>query len=181
MPGRAALLALMLLAACSGGAPVPDDPPRLASPSAIVPRAAIGASLVFPVVASASAVASSTAPVSPWGGKGGGVVRDSPPVLSNTGLDDAVVRRIVRQNFGRVRLCYRTAALADPTLAGTVVVRYRIETSGAVGVVNDAGSTVSSTDLIACVLRVFNLLAFPSPSMGPVEVTETLYFTPPAP
>jgi outer membrane biosynthesis protein TonB len=109
------------------------------------------------------------------------VLRDSMPVLSNTGLPDVVVRRIVRQNFGRLRLCYETAAMADPTLSGTVAVLFRIDTSGAVSSARDAGSTVGSPDLIACVLRTFKLLAFPSPTPGPVEVTETLYFTPRSP
>ena len=109
------------------------------------------------------------------------VLRDSPPVLSNTGLVDVVVRRIVRQNFGRIRLCYEVAAMADPTLSGTVAVLYRIDTTGAVSSVRDAGSTVASPDLIACVMRTFKLLAFPSPTMGPVEVTHTLYFSPRSP
>jgi hypothetical protein len=62
-----------------------------------------------------------------------------------------------------------------------VVVLYRIDITGAVSWARDVGSTVGSPDLIACVLRTFKLLAFPSPTMGPVDVTQSLYFTPRSP
>ena len=89
-----------------------------------------------------------------------------------------MVRRIVRQNIRRMRLCYESAAASDPTLSGSVAVSYRIDTTGAVESAKDAGSTVGSADLVACVVRVFKALSFPTPSTGPIDVTETIYFTP---
>ena len=45
----------------------------------------------------------------------------------------------------------------------------------------DAGSTIGSPDVVACVTRAFLSLAFPTPSAGPILVTETIYFAPRSP
>jgi hypothetical protein len=37
---------------------------------------------------------------------------------------------------------------------------------------------VGNGDLVACVVRVFKALSFPTPSSGPIDVTETVYFAP---
>jgi hypothetical protein len=181
MPHRTALLATMLLASCSGGAPVPDDPPRLASPSAAIPPAAVSATLVFPAAASVGAAVASASPYPLGSTTVHPIMHDDTPTLSNAGLPPEVVRRIVRQNFGRLRLCYEVAARKDPTLSGTVVIRYVIDTSGAVSAAADVGSTIGSPDLVACVTRAFLSLAFPSPTAGSLVVTQAIYFTPRSP
>jgi hypothetical protein len=90
-----------------------------------------------------------------------------------------VIRRIVRQNFGRFRLCYENGLRTDPTLAGSVRTRFVIESDGAVGTVNDAGSVMSDADVIACVHRAFGSLAFPVPAGGvSMAVTYSLSFNP---
>lgn len=173
---RALALALVLVACRSEN--LPDDPRPGASADPI-PAAAISARIDF----SAASFRPAPSPVpttftGPSGVVPYPILRDDPPALSSPGLPPEVVRRILRQNFGRFRLCYQAAAASDPTLAGTVSVRFVIESDGAVGAVMDAGSTLGDTDAVECVERGIQHLAFPMPSAGALTVTETLYFTP---
>ena len=47
-------------------------------------------------------------------------------VIVNGKLRPEVVKRIVRQNFGRFRLCYENGLRTNPKLAGKVVVTFTI-------------------------------------------------------
>src|SRR5262249_10256346 len=55
-------------------------------------------------------------------------------------LPPEVIQRIVRQNFGRMRLCYERGLAHNPSLQGRVVTRFLIAPNGAVKSVNDGGS-----------------------------------------
>jgi hypothetical protein len=89
-----------------------------------------------------------------------------------------VIRRIVRQNFGRFRLCYESGLRTDSTLAGSVRTRFVIEPDGAVGTVSDAGSVLGDAAVLTCVQRAFESLSFPAPAGGAsMIVTYSLSFT----
>jgi hypothetical protein len=120
-----------------------------------------------------------TASISPGGGHVPPHVHDDGATLSSAALPSEVVRRIVRQNFGRFRLCYESGLRTDPTLAGSVRTRFVIESNGAVGTVSDAGSLMSDAGVVACVQRAFGGLAFPEPTGGfSMAVTYSLSFAP---
>ncbi|HEY8038360.1 MAG TPA: AgmX/PglI C-terminal domain-containing protein [Polyangiaceae bacterium] len=160
-------------AGCSRGAPAGEGPPLGAATSTSLPAAASGARVDPPAAPSASVAALPGAlPV------GRPRLRDGGATLSNAGLPAVVVQRIVRQNFGRFRLCYENGLRTDPFLAGTVKVRFVIETDGAVGVVSDAGSDLTDRGVVACVERGFGNLSFPSPASGAVAVVYPIYFSP---
>lgn len=93
-------------------------------------------------------------------------------------LPPEVIQRIVRQNFGRFRLCYERGLLSHPTLAGRVSVRFVIDRSGAVSSAEDAGSTLPDASVVACVVRAFPGLSFPQPEGGTVTVTYPILFAP---
>ncbi|HEY6460453.1 MAG TPA: AgmX/PglI C-terminal domain-containing protein [Polyangiaceae bacterium] len=188
---RRALLLLALTAclvdsaACSRGAPL-DDAPVAAAPAAGagsgIPPAASSAYVVLP---------GATAVSGPWADAGvlGGPlllppgvlptahVRDDGATFTGSGLPPEVILRIVRQNFGRARLCYSAGLRGDPTLAGGVRVRFVIDKRGAVASVSDAGSTLPDKATVACVERMFTFLSFPAPSGGPVAVVYSLTFS----
>jgi hypothetical protein len=96
-------------------------------------------------------------------------------------LPPEVIQRIVRQNFGRFRLCYEKGLEADPKLAGRVAVRFVIGRDGAVSNVADAGSDMNSPSVVSCVTRAFQGLSFPEPEGGIVSVTYPIIFSPPEP
>ena len=56
----------------------------------------------------------------PQGGGGGGASLRMGGVTASPGLPAEVIQRIVRQSFGRLRLCYETALAKNPTLQGRV-------------------------------------------------------------
>lgn len=89
-----------------------------------------------------------------------------------------VVTRIVRQTFGRFRLCYEAGLRHDAHLAGTVVTRFVIDRTGGVSTTRDGGSSLPSRAVIACVVRGFSKLSFPQPEAGIVTVSYPIVFAP---
>lgn len=81
-------------------------------------------------------------------------------------LPPEVIQRIVRQNFGRFRLCYETGLKTKPKLAGRITVRFVIERMGAVSSARNDGSTIADVPMLQCVVRTFASLAFPQPEDG---------------
>jgi hypothetical protein len=102
--------------------------------------------------------------------------------VSVTGnLPAEVVQRIVRQNFGRFRLCYENGLRSDPLIYGRVATRFVIDRSGAVESTNPVDSDIADTNVLACIARGFKNLAFPQPEGGTVSVVYPLIFIPPEP
>ena len=85
-------------------------------------------------------------------------------------LPPEVVRRIVRANFPRLRMCYELASKKDPTLAGTVFVDFVIDTTGAIESAKLGTGTLTDASTPPCVLGVMKTLAFPEPEKGKVNV-----------
>lgn len=77
-----------------------------------------------------------------------------------------IVRRIVRQNYGRFRLCYETGLRADSSLRGRIEVKLAIGRDGAVTMASDGGSTMPNQSVVACVVRSFGMMSFPQPEGG---------------
>ena len=99
-------------------------------------------------------------------------------VVVNGRLPPEVVQRIVRQNFGRLRLCYENGLRTNPSLRGRVAVKFVIDRSGSVSTASDGGSDLPDTGVVACVVRAFGNLSFPQPEGGIVTVVYPLVFTP---
>ncbi|HEX2569952.1 MAG TPA: AgmX/PglI C-terminal domain-containing protein [Polyangia bacterium] len=115
---------------------------------------------------------------------GGGARSGAPHIVFSPAnvigsLPAEVVRRIIRQQGGRFRLCYEQGLARDPTLAGTVSVRFTIGRDGAVASVADAGSQLSDAGVLGCVVNGLRGLQFPAPENGGVIlVTQAIAFTP---
>jgi TonB family protein len=93
-------------------------------------------------------------------------------------LPPEVIQRIVRQNFGRFRLCYERGLSNNPSLEGQVVVRFVIGTDGAVSSVTKQSSTLADEAVAACVVAAFRSLSFPQPEGGVVSVSYPIAFKP---
>ncbi len=117
-------------------------------------------------------------------GRVGGAHATSTPTLRQgaaqvTGrLPAEVIQRIVRQNFGRFRLCYENGLKNNPNLEGRVAVKFVIDRSGAVSTTQDGGSTIPDKSVSSCVIRGFGNLSFPQPEGGVVTVVYPILFTP---
>ena len=102
----------------------------------------------------------------------------TPDVSTNGRLPAEVIQRIVRQNFGRFRLCYEAGLRSNPGLTGRVVTKFVIGRDGAVAQAQDAGSDIPSQEVVSCVVRSFNNLSFPQPQGGIAMVTYPIILSP---
>lgn len=93
-------------------------------------------------------------------------------------LPPEVIQRVVRQNFGRFRLCYENGLRDNPNLQGRVSVRFVIGRDGAVSNVSNGGSDMPHSGVVSCVVRSFYGLSFPRPAGGMVTVTYPILFAP---
>jgi hypothetical protein len=117
-------------------------------------------------------------------GRLGGSHRTKPPSVrmgatSVSGrLPPEVIQRIVRQNFGRFRLCYENGLRNNPNLQGRVAVNFVIGRDGAVSQVQNGGSDLPDSGVVQCVVRAFYGLSFPQPEGGIVTVGYPIMFSP---
>lgn len=102
---------------------------------------------------------------------------DSGGTQVNGRLMPEAIQRIVRQNSGRIRACYTTAILRDPSLEGRVATKFVIDRSGAVALAANVENTVSDPQIAACVTRAFQSMSFPEPEGGIVTVVYPILFT----
>jgi len=101
-------------------------------------------------------------------------------------LSAAGLARVVRGGAGAFQACYEPALRRDPTLRGTVRVRFVVARDGSVSDASDvgqgppdplawgrAGGEVAMRDqaVSACVVAAFKRLAFPKPEGGTFEAT----------
>lgn len=93
-------------------------------------------------------------------------------------LAPEVIQRVVRQNFGRFRLCYEQGMRTNPSLEGRVAVKFVIDRRGEVSLASDAGSTLPDQGVISCVVRAFTNLSFPEPKEGVVKVVYPIILSP---
>ena len=93
-------------------------------------------------------------------------------------LPPEVIQRIVRQNFGRFRLCYENGLRNNPNLQGRVGVNFVIGRDGAVSQVQNGGSDLPDSGVVQCVVRAFYGLSFPQPEGGIVTVGYPIMFSP---
>lgn len=107
-----------------------------------------------------------------------GNVREGAAVVTG-GIPPEVIRRIVRQNQGRLRVCYQNGLERNPTLEGRVVVRFVIGRDGSVAnVLRDRRSDFPDPQVITCVEDAFMKMVFPRSDNGIVTVTYPLIFSP---
>lgn len=93
-------------------------------------------------------------------------------------LESEVIQRVVRQNFGRFRRCYDAGLAATPGLEGRVAVSFAIGASGSASSARAVESDLPDPQMVACVVRGFEGMAFPPPEAGEVSVTFPILFHP---
>ncbi len=94
------------------------------------------------------------------------------------GLPSEVVQRVVRQSYGRYRMCYEQGLARNPNLAGRVAVAFVIGPGGAVESASPKGSDLPDAEVVGCVVGSFRGLDFPSPEYGRVTVVYPILFAP---
>ncbi len=95
------------------------------------------------------------------------------------GLPPELITRVVRQNIGSFRDCYRAAFAKTPPVPVRIKVRFAISRRGAVTLAENERSSFSDHQLVACVVEAFGRLAFPESEMGETVVRYPLDLRPP--
>jgi hypothetical protein len=93
-------------------------------------------------------------------------------------LPAEIIQRIVRQNYGRFRLCYEGGLRNNPALQGRVEVRFVIGRDGAVSSVSNGNSDLPDARAVQCVVQAYYGLSFPQPEGGIVTVVYPIMFAP---
>jgi len=93
-------------------------------------------------------------------------------------LPPEVIQRIVRQNYGRFRMCFEQGLVRNPNLEGRVSVRFVIGRDGAVSNVANGGSDLPDSQVISCIVSAYYGLSFPQPEGGIVTVVYPIMFSP---
>lgn len=91
-------------------------------------------------------------------------------------LPPHLIQRIVRQTFGRFRLCYERSLRTRPGLEAHITATFIIGRDGGVTRVS-AASKDAPPAMVACVESAFYGLSFPKPETGVVTVTYPLGFS----
>ncbi|MBW2458754.1 MAG: AgmX/PglI C-terminal domain-containing protein [Deltaproteobacteria bacterium] len=99
------------------------------------------------------------------------------PVSVSGRIPPEVIQRIVRNNFGRFRVCYQSGLKNNPNLQGRVVVSFIIGRDGTVSGVGGGGD-LPDASVVGCVAGAFSALTFPQPEGGIVTVRYPIVFTP---
>ena len=92
----------------------------------------------------------------------------------NGRLPPEVVQRVVRQSFGRMRMCYEAGLKRNPSLEGRISVKFVIDRSGAVAMASTADRSFADNEVASCVERSFKSMSFPEPEGGIVTVVYPL-------
>jgi hypothetical protein len=88
------------------------------------------------------------------------------------------IQKIVRQNYGRLRMCYEQGLARNPNLQGRVSVRFIIGRDGRVRQVSNGGSDLPDEQVVRCVMRAYYEMLFPEPESGTVTVVYPIMFSP---
>jgi outer membrane biosynthesis protein TonB len=119
---------------------------------------------------------SSSKPVPATNGKSKATMHEGATSV-NGRLPPEVILRIVRQNFGRFRLCYENALKKKPKLSGRVATKFVIDRDGSVKMSQDNGSDLPDAQAVACIVASFGQISFPQPEGGIVTVVYPLVFS----
>lgn len=88
-----------------------------------------------------------------------------------------IVQRVIRQNYGKFRMCFENGLRNNPNLNGRVTTRFVINRDGSVSNASNGGSDLPDQGVVQCVVRSFYGLSFPAPETGIVTVVYPIMFT----
>jgi hypothetical protein len=112
-------------------------------------------------------------PLQPSDGPALHVVDEEP--IATGAVDKDGVRRTVRSNLAALQACYERTLLANPGIAGRVLVTFKIEIDGTP---HDVSASGVHPEVETCVADKFRAFRFPRPSTGKVEVQYPFTFRP---
>lgn len=89
-----------------------------------------------------------------------------------------IIQRVIRQNFGKFRMCYENGLRNNPNLNGRVSVKFVISRDGSVMQAMNSGSDLPDAQVTSCITNAFRTLSFPAPESGIVTVGYSIALSP---
>ena len=86
------------------------------------------------------------------------------------------VQRVLDGARPRFRICYERALELDPSLEGTVRLRFVVGATGDVVAASAERSTLDDSETVACILHMVEGVSFPPSEAGDVTVVQSLTF-----
>ena len=132
----------------------------------------------------------------PGKGPTGGALTPAASTTPAGHLPPEAIQKVMRQSFSSIKACYEQGLTRDPTLRGSMRIRFVIGKDGRVRDVSEEGAGVSSPlsdplagprsnagqmpdkDVTACVMATVERLAFPPPDGGVVAVVYPIVLSP---
>lgn len=93
-------------------------------------------------------------------------------------IDPAVVNAVVRRHRARFNACYAAGLNSNPTLAGTVTIKFTIAEDGSVPSAAVKSSSLGAPQVEACLSARFLTMRFPAPEGGIALVSMPVVFSP---
>lgn len=155
---------MLALLGVVGARPAPAAPPAAPAPATPAPATPAPAPAPAPSPPrSGDPLAPSPAPAPP-------TARTSGPLAAET------VRAVVRKSLGAVKRCYDQGLARRPGLGGELIVRFAIQTDGAVSDCQVVRSTLGDAPVERCIAAVVRALGFPK-APRPTVVDYPFVFT----
>ena len=110
--------------------------------------------------------------------KGGiGRIGGSPIIIGE--LDKSLIDAVIKRNMSQIRYCYQRQLSKNPTLNGTIQVKFVISKDGSVSKAAIDHSTMDGgTSVESCITGRFKRFRFPKPGAGIVIVKYPFVFSP---
>ncbi len=97
----------------------------------------------------------------------------------SAGLPPEIVKRIFRQNLGRVRLCYEKQLEKKPKLEGKMRLDFVITPQGDIQAPRSSAVTLNDPALFDCIAKSTQDITFPQPEANaPITVSVPISFSP---
>jgi hypothetical protein len=97
----------------------------------------------------------------------------------SAGLPPEIVKRIFRQNLGRVRLCYEKQLEKKPKLEGKMKLDFNITLEGDIQAPRGSAVTLNEPTLFECIAKSTKDITFPRPeASAPITVSVPISFAP---
>ena len=91
-------------------------------------------------------------------------------------LGKSLIDTVIKRQMNEIERCYQQSVAQDPSLSGTIAVKFVIAQDGSVAQATIKSSTMGSAAVENCVVSAFEPIQFPNPRGGGIVIA-TYAFT----
>jgi hypothetical protein len=107
-----------------------------------------------------------------------GASQAASPAAPNGRLPPAIIQKVIRASYAKMRACYEEGLKRTENLGGKVTTRFVIARDGSVTSHTMVCTSLPDPTVVNCVGQQFRTLRFPKPEAGVVTVAYPITFEP---